>query len=122
MEKYIIREADTICRERLSHELIIGIVGARQVGKTTLLLKLKELLSGQGIFQEKRIIYFSLDDLETRTGLKNDFRFLEKEVQKITGEPLNKVLEPVLLIIDEVQKSDEIFNWLKLYMTSIRVT
>lgn len=114
MENYISREIEVNCLTRLKTELITGLIGARQVGKTTLLMKLKEIIPREGIASEKRTFYYSFDDPMLRSELKTDFRFLEKEIEKSLGEPLLKIKEPIVLIIDEAQKFPDIFDWLKI--------
>lgn len=114
MERYITREIEPICSSRLKTGLITAIVGTRQVGKTTLLMKLKENASDCGILSKERTFYYSLDDPLLRSELDRDFRAIEKEIERSIGEPLIKIKEPILLIIDEAQKSTKIFDWLKI--------
>jgi predicted AAA+ superfamily ATPase len=114
MSKYITREIEEVCLERIKSGLITAIIGARQVGKTTLLMRIRDVISKSNVISEKRIFYFSLDDPIIRSELNKNFNYIEKEIDKLLGEPLSRVKEPVLLIIDEVQKSPVIFDWLKI--------
>jgi len=114
MEHYISREIETICLNRLKTGLITAVIGARQVGKTTLLMKLKEIISSKGNVSKEKIFYYSLDDPIMRSELNTDFRFLEKQIENSLGKPLKKIKVPILLIIDEAQKSPAIFDWLKI--------
>lgn len=113
-KEYITREIEPLCLDRMKTGLITAIIGARQVGKTTMLMKLKEIVSAKGIVPEERIFYYSLDDPILRAELNKDFRFIEKEIEKLTGESLLKLKNPIFLIIDEAQKSPVIFDWLKI--------
>ncbi|MBU2567292.1 MAG: hypothetical protein KJ967_00770 [Elusimicrobia bacterium] len=58
MKQYISREIETTCLNRLKTGMITAILGARQVGKTTLLMKLKETVAEQGIVSKERIFSF----------------------------------------------------------------
>lgn len=125
MKGYVSREIETHCLKRLRTGMITAIVGARQVGKTTLLMKIKELVAEEGIVSKDRIFYYSLDDPLLRAELKRDFRFFEKEIENTLGEPISKIKGLILLIIDEAQKSSHIFDWLKIiydkYREKIRI-
>ena len=111
---YIPREIESTCLNRLKSGLITAVIGARQVGKTTLLMKLMETVAGKGIVPKERIFYYSLDNPMLRAELKTDFRFMEKEIERSLGERLSKIKKPLLLIVDEAQKSPDIFDWLKI--------
>ncbi|PKM99661.1 MAG: hypothetical protein CVU78_05065 [Elusimicrobia bacterium HGW-Elusimicrobia-2] len=114
MSRYIPRQIEDTCLRRIKSGLITAILGARQVGKTTLLIKLGEIAAARGIVSKERIFYYSLDDPMLRAEIKKDFRFLEKELEKSLGEQISKIKKPILLIIDEAQKSPDIFEWIKI--------
>ena len=114
MRHYISREIQAHCLKRLETGLITAISGARQVGKTTLLMNIGEVVAQRGIVSKERVYYYSLDDPLLRAELKTDFRFFEKEIEKSLGEQISKIKKPILLMIDEAQKSPDIFDWLKI--------
>jgi len=114
MENYISREIQSTCIARLKTNLITAIIGARQVGKTTLIMKLKEIISESGIVCKERIFYYSFDDPMLRAELSLDFKFIEKEIERTLGRSITKLKKPILLIIDEAQKLPEIFDWIKM--------
>ncbi|MDQ7822554.1 MAG: ATP-binding protein [Candidatus Eremiobacteraeota bacterium] len=93
--------------------LITAVIGARQVGKTTMLLKLQELIAAKGPVAGAMIFYFTFDDPLLRAELYRDAKHLEREIERRTGMPFPGD-KPVLIIIDEVQKVPLIFDWLKL--------
>ncbi|MEM2841647.1 MAG: ATP-binding protein [Candidatus Bathyarchaeia archaeon] len=87
--------------EALECPRIIAIVGARRVGKTTLMYQLIEHIIEK--FGPNRAMYLSLDDpyLKISTeSLKVIFDLYAKYVLK---EPLMELREPAYLFLDEVQ-------------------
>lgn len=111
--EYIKRELEEEVLKRLRSNLITAIIGPRQVGKTTLLMKIKEYVLSKGVVPEDVAFYFTFDESLLRMEISNNFKFLETEIEKSIGEafPGKKGL---LLIIDEVQKAPQIFDWLKI--------
>ena len=96
---------ERIIEKRLYTELtnnsIITIIGARQVGKTTLLNKLKKHL-----FNKNKVVnLFTLEDKFLLSDLndhpKNIFNYIETDVKK------------QFLLIDEIQYLDDPSNFLK---------
>ncbi|MEM4195362.1 MAG: ATP-binding protein [Candidatus Anstonellales archaeon] len=86
---------------------IIGIVGLRRVGKTTLLYQLIHYLISKKI-TPKNIIYFSFD--ETRAELRELFKVYEENViKKKMGD------EKIFVFLDEIQKLEDWQNKLKIF-------
>lgn len=110
---YIPRDIEKNLLSRLNSGLITAVTGARRVGKSTLLMKIKETISAAGAVSDERSFYFTIDDPMLRAEINNNFKFLETEIEKSTGEifPGEKKL---LLIIDEAQKAPVVFDWLKI--------
>ncbi len=52
--------------ENMNNELMIGLIGSRQVGKSSLLYLLIEKLLGEGV-PSRNIFYFNLDDFQLHT-------------------------------------------------------
>jgi predicted AAA+ superfamily ATPase len=114
MEYYITREIEANCINRLKANLVTAIVGARQVGKTTLIMRLREVVSASGLIPQERIFYYSFDDPLLRAEVSSDIKFIEKETERALGEPISGLKAPILLIIDEAQKLHKIFDWVKI--------
>src|SRR3989338_2001738 len=85
---------------------IIGVVGLRRVGKTTIFYQLIEhLMKGTS---PKNIIYFSFD--ETKAELRDLFNVYEENViKKKIGE------EKIFVFLDEIQKLEDWQNKIKVY-------
>ncbi len=111
---FIDRDIEEICVSRLKLPLILALIGPRQVGKSTLLNRIKGNSALLGIAEKDTSFYFSMDDALLRAEVKKDFRYLEKEIGRTLGRELKEEKRKVLVIIDEVQKTPEIFDWLKL--------
>lgn len=111
--EYIKRELEEEVLKRLRSNLITAVIGPRQVGKTTLLMRIKEYIASKGVISENASFYFTFDEPLLRTEISNNFKFLETEIEKSTGEAFPGKKE-LLLIIDEVQKAPQIFDWLKI--------
>ncbi|MCD6219917.1 AAA family ATPase, partial [Candidatus Calescamantes bacterium] len=58
MGKYVNREIESGVLKRMDAGFIVAILGARQVGKTTLLNRIREILLSQGI-PPSHIFFFS---------------------------------------------------------------
>ena len=87
--------------ETLNDPKIIAVVGARRVGKTTLMYQLIEHVIGEA--GPERAIYISLDDPYlkiTAESLRATFDLYAKYVLK---EPLSELKEPTYFFLDEVQ-------------------
>lgn len=93
----------------MDNEQILLLVGARQVGKTSLLYLLIQHLLSQGI-DESRLFYFDLEDFEIlnliNSGVPNFMEYLRRE-----GADFNKKF---YLFIDEIQYLDNPTHILKL--------
>ncbi|MFQ5901727.1 MAG: ATP-binding protein, partial [Thermodesulfobacteriota bacterium] len=89
---------------------IIVIHGARQVGKTTLMLSIKERLKGAGA-SGNNIVYFDLEDFDLLT-LCNDGPDAVIEHLKGIGCDLRK---QAYLFIDEIQYIEKPSSFLKLF-------
>lgn len=88
------REIFSALLDNMDNELILGLVGSRQVGKSSLLYLLIENLLGSGV-SSKNIFYFNLDDLQ----LHSLFSSISGFIQFIGEENEKKYI-----FIDEVQR------------------
>jgi len=85
---------------------IVGIVGLRRVGKTTLLYQFIDHLIKK--VDPKNIIYFSFD--ESKADLEDIFKLYEENViKKRIGE------EKIFVFLDEIQKLEDWQNKIKIY-------
>lgn len=82
--------------ENMDNELIIGLVGSRQVGKSSLLYLIIENLISSGTSPE-HIFYFNLDDLQ----LHNLFSSLPDFIHFLGSDVSRKYI-----FIDEIQRLD----------------
>ncbi len=118
---YIPRFVEKKLEDSIEKELITMLVGARQVGKSTLLERLKNKVKEDkepqntqgGMVFKKRVFFYTLDDLSLRTALKKDITFLEKDIQLALGISLRDVKERVFIFIDEIQKFSPLLDWIK---------
>src|SRR3989344_4320236 len=86
---------------------IIGIVGLRMVGKTTLFYEVIDYLIKKNI-NPKNIIYFSFDEIDAK--LEDLFKVYEENViKKKIGE------EKIFVFLDEIQKLEDWQNKIKIY-------
>jgi hypothetical protein len=88
------REIFDILLENMDNELIIGLLGSRQVGKSSLLYMLIENLRNSGIAAEN-IFYFNLDDMQLQTLFDSIPEFIQF---------LGDNDEKKFVFIDEVQR------------------
>jgi predicted AAA+ superfamily ATPase len=86
---------------------IVAILGARQVGKTTLLLDFATEWQG-------KCIQYLGDKLEDALLWRGKFNDVKNNIELKLGIPLEKLKEPALIIFDEIQKIPEAFNNLKI--------
>lgn len=114
MDKFIKRELWESLISQLNTKQITILLGPRQVGKTTLILRLIEHLKKNGQLA-KNIFYYNLDDIDLRSQIKKDFRFLQKDLELKTGQSLSNLKEKLYLFIDEGQKAPAIFDLLKIF-------
>ncbi len=82
--------------ENMNNELMIGLIGSRQVGKSSLLYLLIEKLLGEGV-PSRNIFYFNLDDFQLHTL----FSSISDFIQFIGDENDKKYV-----FIDEIQRLD----------------
>lgn len=79
------------CRKNLDRKEIVLLIGARQVGKTTLLLRIEKYLKER----EQRVYYFSLENPlllnELNADPENIFKYIQKPKERI------------FLLLDEIQ-------------------
>ena len=113
MDKIIKRHLWSDLVSDLDKERITILLGPRQVGKTTLLLRLIELLKNKGV-DEGSIFYYNFDDIDLRSNMKRDFRFIQKDIEKRTGTPIENGSK-IYLFLDEGQKSPSVFELVKLF-------
>lgn len=111
--KYFKRDIEKKLKKWLDHGYIVAIVGARQVGKTTLLKKIEK--------EEKNpCFYYLLDDPLLRQKINSDFHFLQKDIEARLGTSLEKFAGKICLLIDEVQKAPSIFEYLKILVDTYK--
>ena len=114
MDKFIKRDVwDKVVNDLQKEEITI-ILGPRQVGKTTLILKLINYLKDHGVKKEQ-IYYYNLDDVELRGRIKKDFYFLKKDIEQTFGKTLENIKDKLFLFIDEGQKVPAIFELVKIF-------
>ncbi|MBM4402718.1 MAG: AAA family ATPase [Candidatus Cloacimonetes bacterium] len=71
IQKFFPRDAEEKIKEWLQQNYIVAILGARQVGKTTLIQKIAKQ-------QPFPCFYYSFDDVLLRGKIASDFYFLKK--------------------------------------------
>ena len=113
MDKIIKRHLWSDLVSDLDKERITILLGPRQVGKTTLLLRLIEHLKEKGV-DERSIFYYNFDDIDLRSNMKRDFRFIQKDIEKRIGTPIENGSK-IYLFLDEGQKSPSVFELVKLF-------
>lgn len=111
--KLIRRQLQPILEAELERPIISTVIGPRQVGKTILMDQLAAGLEGRGV-ADYRIIRLNFDDLELRSRFSSHPGELRSELEIRLGIPLNHIKERVYLFLDEVQKSPELFDEIKL--------
>lgn len=110
---YIKREIEKNLEQWLDSREILAIRGARQSGKTTLLMRIKNILKNKGV-DEKRIHYISFEDDIIR------IKFEEKTKEFIKFYITSKKKHYFLL--DEVQYIKDVGKKLKLVFDSFNNT
>lgn len=102
--------------QNLDDNKILTIIGARQVGKTTMLYQLIEKLR-TGI-DSKKIFFLSLDDPYLFINQKNFARIFELYSANIIKKPLSDLDDTVYFIFDEIQTlknwQDILKRWIEL--------
>lgn len=120
MKGYIERFVAKRIEESLQSRAVTVIVGSRQVGKSTLLSifmqkaeEASDKESKKDLVMAKTVFSYVLDDLQLRSFLKKDPRYIQKDIELSLGTTLERVKMPVYIFIDEVQKGPAIFEWIK---------
>lgn len=122
MKGYITRFVEERLEKSISSNLITMVIGPRQVGKTTLMQQVQALVEKResskkseqgGIVFSRNVFTYVLDDLQLRSSLKKDIRFMQKDIELSLGETLEKTEQKVYIFIDEVQKMPSLFDWIK---------
>lgn len=106
MTKIVKRDIFDQIVEHLSNKEITVITGARQTGKTTLLLQLKEYLLNNNV-KESQIKFFNLDLISDWQHLKSQDEFIRYIKEQLLNEKF------LYIFIDEVQKLDNPGVYLK---------
>ena len=97
------------------------ITGPRQVGKSTLLNKLIEHVKSNRAKKQnngtlsinKNYFSYSLDDINLRSALKKDIRYIEKDIDLALGQSIYDIDERIYIFIDEIQKYPKLLEWIK---------
>lgn len=87
----IARKILPIVEEKLTYFSAVGLLGPRQIGKTTL---------AQEIAAKRPALYLDLEDYRDMAKLEDPIPFLESHMDK-------------LIILDEIQRAPELFNSLR---------
>lgn len=116
---YIPRQVEDKLKVSLQKPLITMITGARQVGKSTLLGKLKDYVvenfstKNNGFVFENNVFSYTLDDIPLRAQLKKDITFLQKDIELALATSIFEVRKPIYIFIDEIQKYLPLLEWIK---------
>jgi len=121
MKGYITRYVEDRLEQSIASKLITMVIGPRQVGKTTLLLQVQDRVEKRGEVPQKagglvftrNVFSYVLDDIQLRSALKKDVRYIQKDIELSLGETLEKTKQQVFIFIDEVQKMPSLFDWIK---------
>lgn len=119
MEKYIKRQVEDMVLKRISSGFIVAILGARQVGKTTLLNHIKENLLQSGVASSS-IFFFTFDDPILRSKVSSNFYFIKDYIEDSLGGELYQQKKTIFLFLDEIQKSPQLFELLKIFHDKYR--
>lgn len=91
--------------DRLGDRQIYALIGARQVGKTTMMKQLAAKLVGE-VNDPKRVMYASLDEPPLMSGPEYIRHILEWYVGVMVKEPLGGISERIYVLLDEIQEVD----------------
>ena len=91
--------------DSLGDREIRAVVGARQVGKTTMLMQLAARLIGDGV-DPKRVMYTSLDEPAFLPGTGYLSAALEWYAREVVREPPGGLAGRLYILLDEVQEAD----------------
>lgn len=111
--KYIKRQLEPLLKENLDKKEVLALVGARQVGKTTLFRRLEKYLLKEKEVDKKFIFWFSFDNLALRTSLKRDFYYLQNFIETRLALSLDDLQKRVFIFLDEAQHAPEVFDFVK---------
>ncbi|MBI4991425.1 ATP-binding protein [Candidatus Gottesmanbacteria bacterium] len=111
IRRFFLREAKGKVIKWLRQGYIVAVLGARQVGKTTLI---KELAQKQTV----PCFYYSFDDVLLRGKVASDFYFIKKDLEARLGMVLERLDREIYLLIDEAQKEPSVFELLKIFHDS----
>ena len=109
-ERYYIRNLEEIITPFFSRKEIIGIRGARQIGKTTLLKRIQNLWKGESIF-------INMDLSENRRAFEN--APLDFIARYTVSAKKNLPKTPLLIIFDEIQRIPNAGELLKIIYDEI---
>ena len=103
----------TTIKKQLHTKPITCIIGARRVGKTTLMYETINYLLTEGAKPEE-ILYISLDSPKIRFELKDRFNeVLQQYSETILKIPLDKLQNTIYIFLDEIHKLEEWENTIK---------
>jgi len=112
LQTLIERELFPRLLREINRDNITAITGPRRVGKTTLLIQIKEkLLKNSPV---PSIVDLNFDRLEHREIITSSYDALEKYIENSIGIPLSKLEHKIYLIIDEAQKAKSVFERVKI--------
>lgn len=101
------RDDFSLIKKQLKDEKITCLLGARRVGKTTLMYKTIDYLLKTGSKPEE-IIYISLDSPKIRMKLKENFNeVFQQYSETILKIPLDQLKKTIYVFLDEIHKLDE---------------
>ncbi len=106
MDRIVERDVEEKIKKWIDEKEVLAIVGPRQSGKTTLLLKIKNLLEKRGIIKEKIHFISFEDDFE-----KDKF---EKDVKEYINYHVGDDKTKHFFLLDEIQYVEEAGKLLKL--------
>ncbi|PIY18245.1 hypothetical protein COZ14_00675 [Candidatus Dojkabacteria bacterium CG_4_10_14_3_um_filter_Dojkabacteria_WS6_41_9] len=121
MKGYLTRFVEGRLEQSVYSRLISMVIGPRQVGKTTLMLQVQNKVEQKGtgkteaggLVLSRNVFTYVLDDIQLRSSLKKDIRYVQKDIELSLGETLEKTQQQVYIFIDEVQKMPSLFDWIK---------
>ena len=87
--------------EELKNPKVTAIVGARRVGKTTLMYQLIDHIVSET--SPERVMYLSLDDPYLRVDVKSLGQIVDLYSRYILKQPLSEITDQVYIFLDEVQ-------------------
>lgn len=87
--------------EDLENPKVTAVIGARRVGKTTLMYQLIDYVVSN--FGSERAMYLSLDDPFLKVDVKLLGRIFELYSKYVLKKPLSDITDPVYIFLDEIQ-------------------